>query len=403
MEPPSMLQHKELPSSDAETDRMEGIDERESQLEQLAEAQENKRKRNSESDDVAGKKAKVEDQKETDGTEENKEPEGRCSGKDSAQIEVKHEKTYIQGGADNNEQTSVEEGKHENKKQIEDGTAKKEEEVAADGNDEEEEEEEEEDGDDDEEGEGGRKGAEGELQNNVKERDNDANEHQVERKNKGLEEREMNRVNAVNDLKEIEILFAQLKDKLYETQLTKLEFELKLCENNQHPELLDYMRMIDEDFKKKTERLMNLQKYQLKTLDNQTRATRVAIHQQFMKLRQDIKQEEVVKITTDWYDINKERKVLDMQAMGLPEYYQYNRSINSYNIQQYIPSLINQRNSTYRELAKIQGLINYKEMFPSSLNNLKGCTRDELDEDLKDLGLFKNGTAKKNSATDNSV
>ena len=122
-----------------------------------------------------------------------------------------------------------------------------------------------------------------------------------------------------------------------------------------------------------------------------------------MKLRQDIKQEEVVKITTDWYDINKERRVLDMQAMGLPEYYQYNRSINSYNIQQYIPSLINQRNSTYRELAKIQGLINYKEMFPSSLNNLKGCTRDELDEDLKDLGLFKNGTAKKNSATDNSV
>lgn len=314
------MERKDIPSSDAETDRMEEMDERESDLAQM-----------SESDNTTTKKRELEDTPMTEDTVD---------------------------------------------------TTSKKQKVSSDGNDNEIAEGDEDEEDVDEEAEEGMDDESGEAEPEVKEETEAEKELRIEE-----EEKEKHRVNAMNGLKDIEVIFAKLKDKLYETQLLKLEFELKLCENNQHPELKEYMKLIDEDFQKKSARLINLQKYRLKCLDNQTRATRVSIHQQFMKLCQDLKSKEIVDITTNWYDINKERRTMDMQTLELPEYYQFNKSINSYNINDYVPNLVSQRNATYKELSTLQGLIQYKHIFPSTLNNLTSCSQDEIDSDLKAMGI----------------
>lgn len=382
---------KEIPSSDAETDRMEGVDERESQLEQLAST---KTASTAEfSSAMTGNPATApsstsSDHQVFDGTVHDNDKKRSLETADGAvrdderpgetQKKIKLEEnggTAQESAAatEEPEQPAEKEKKTKEEKENGNGDARTAESNKLDdeeedlGEDEEEEEEDEEEEEEEEEEEKLKKAQ--------------AEEEEEEQK-------ENNRVAAMNRLKDIEILFAQLKDKLYETQLRKLEFELKLCQTNKHPELLDYMKMVDDDFQKKAERLMNLQKYKLKCLDNQTRAYRVVLHQQFMKNRQDLKSQEVVKITTDWYDINKERRTMDMQTLELPEYYQYNESVNSSNIESYLPTLVHQRNSVYKELSVLQGLVDYKQMIPSSLNNLRGCSEEEINTDLQEMGLI---------------
>lgn len=325
------MEKKEIPSSDAETDRMEEMDDRESDLALMSE-------------NDKGKKRDLAD------TESSEDPS------DSA-----NKRPKVSNGTENldAEEEVDEEPEEEPEEEMEDDPAASE--------------------------------------NNTNGEVKEETEEQKRRKEEEAEN-EANRVKAMNGLKEIEICFAKLKDKLYETQLTKLEFELKLCEDNKHPELLEYMKLIDEDFQKKSTRLINLQKYRLKCLDNQTRASRVAIHQQFMKLCQDFKNKEIVDITTNWYDINKERRTMDMQNLELPEYYQYNKAINSYNINDYLPNLVSQRNATYKELSRLQGLVQYKQIIPSTLNNLTSCTQEEIDSDLKAMGI----TSSKSNSNSNS-
>ncbi|GMF07457.1 unnamed protein product [Ambrosiozyma monospora] len=197
---------------------------------------------------------------------------------------------------------------------------------------------------------------------------------------------------AIEELKDIETDFAKLKDKLYNTQQTKLEFELKLCEANKHPDLLRYIDLIKENFENKVERCVNLQKYKLQCLDKQTKARRVAANQQFLKNCQDYKTKEIVSITSNWYEINKERRNMDSLILNNPEYFQYNLSINSKNVasQDKINNMVVMRNSLYNELSNMKRITKVAHgLVPSSLNNMKSCTNEEINDDLKAMGILK--------------
>ncbi|ODV86241.1 hypothetical protein CANARDRAFT_27493 [[Candida] arabinofermentans NRRL YB-2248] len=198
------------------------------------------------------------------------------------------------------------------------------------------------------------------------------------------------RLNALEDLKVIEIEFASLKDKLYDTQLNKLEYELKLCESKKHPDFLNYLQLIEDNFQNKIEKYINLQKYKLRCLDNQTRATRVSSHQQFYKLSQDLKSGEIMNITSNWYEINKERRSMDNLTLNLPDYYQFNSNITSKNVtsQEKINDLVHKRNSLFGELGLLRSYSKYIGGLPSSLNDLKSCNGEEINEDLKELGII---------------
>lgn len=200
---------------------------------------------------------------------------------------------------------------------------------------------------------------------------------------------EQKRTTAMHELKEIEIEFAHLKDKLYETQLKKLEFELRLCELNRHPDFLYFMKLIDENLKGRIEKSMNLQKYRLKCLDNQTKARRVQIHQQFVKSCEELKYGKIHEITADWYKINKERRQMDSTDSKLPEFYRYNSQITAQNVSnpEVIDCLVRQRNALYHEISSMEGLIKYKRVFPSSLNWLDGCSGKDQSKDMADMGI----------------
>lgn len=321
----TILHKAHLPSSDAETDRMEDVEDRDSELERLAHSKSS----GTEDTSIHTEEVKVEQSEESNKRRSSQEDDYNEQLKKRSKVEAENPSS---------------DGKN----------------IAGD-----------EEGD-----------------SEVSEGDKNADEDVGKEKNEKQDnEREKNRIAAMQDLKGIEVLFAQLKDRLYSTQLQKLELELKLCEENKHPDLLQYLKMVDDDFQMKQQRLLNEQKYKLKCLDNQTRATRTAIHQQFMKDSQNLKAKEMTEITTDWYEINQERRTMDLQELELPEYYQYQSHLTPSNVKQYLPELVNKRNACYKEISELEALSKLKGMLPSALNYLSGCTNTEHEEDLKAMGL----------------
>ena len=123
---------------------------------------------------------------------------------------------------------------------------------------------------------------------------------------------EQTRQNAINDITTIEYKFAELRQKLYETKLYKLELELQMCLEGSHPELRGYYEKIANIRDYKLRRAYQRQKYELKCIDIETHATRTFIHQGYHKRMCDTKNALLDNTTQKWYDINKERRDMDI-------------------------------------------------------------------------------------------
>ena len=124
-------------------------------------------------------------------------------------------------------------------------------------------------------------------------------------------ELENRRLEAMDDIISIEYKFAELRQKLYENKLMKLELELQMCLEGSHPELHGYYEKIASIRDHKLRRAYQRQKYELQCIDKETRATRTMIHQDFYKKVSDLKRELLTSTTKEWYDINKERREMD--------------------------------------------------------------------------------------------
>lgn len=124
-----------------------------------------------------------------------------------------------------------------------------------------------------------------------------------------LEER---RQQALKDITEIEHSFAELRQKLYENKLRRLETELQMCVEGSHPELHEYYEKISKLRDFKLHRTYQRQKYELKCIDIETRATRTMIHQNFLRCVNELRSQLLQDTTTKWYDINKERRDMDI-------------------------------------------------------------------------------------------
>ncbi|KAG0672862.1 Transcriptional regulatory protein [Kluyveromyces marxianus] len=120
------------------------------------------------------------------------------------------------------------------------------------------------------------------------------------------------RQEALSELTKIEVEFAKLRQSLYENKLAKLQNELQMCLDGSHPQLQTYYQKIDSirDFKLK--RMYQRQKYELECIDKETRATRTFIHQDFYRKVSDLKHKLLSDTTQKWYDINKERREMDV-------------------------------------------------------------------------------------------
>ncbi|AMD18838.1 HBL064Cp [Eremothecium sinecaudum] len=120
------------------------------------------------------------------------------------------------------------------------------------------------------------------------------------------------RQDAMKDIIEIEYDFAELRQRLYENELAKLQTELQMCLDGSHPSLQSYYQMIDSVRDSKLKKAYQRQKYELDCIDIETRATRTFIHQNFYRQVSDIKHRLLNETTQKWYDINKERREMDV-------------------------------------------------------------------------------------------
>lgn len=117
---------------------------------------------------------------------------------------------------------------------------------------------------------------------------------------------------ALKEITNIEYKFAQLRQKLYDNQLVRLQTELQMCLEGSHPELQAYYSKIAAIRDYKLHRAYQRQKYELACINTETLATRTFIHQDFHKKVTDLRTRLLNRTTQTWYDINKERRDMDI-------------------------------------------------------------------------------------------
>lgn len=196
----------------------------------------------------------------------------------------------------------------------------------------------------------------------------------VQKKQEEELQRQKYRKEAIEKLTEIEIEFAKLKDKLYEDKLKAFESEIQMCLNGSHPALKSVYEKIEDHRNKKLRLVQNRQKYQLLCIDRQTRAQRLAIHQQFLKEKSEIKMDILDNTTIEWYDINRDRKFMNNIT---PEY--------SFRASNSKPDQIEQANQINHEIDTLS-TINKNFGFPLA-PRISSSTAEEINEDLMALGI----------------
>ncbi|CCD26416.1 Rpd3L histone deacetylase complex subunit DEP1 NDAI_0H02420 [Naumovozyma dairenensis CBS 421] len=150
--------------------------------------------------------------------------------------------------------------------------------------------------------------------------EDEEDEEEVEVPEEGKDKRlaeidhEEQRLNALKEITDIEYKFAELRQKLYENKLLKLETELQMCLEGSHPELQSYYQKIAAIRDYKLRKAYQRQKYELQCIDRETRATRTFIHQDHYKKVNDIRNKLLNDTTETWYDINRERRDLDVMV-----------------------------------------------------------------------------------------
>ncbi|SCU90883.1 LADA_0F06920g1_1 [Lachancea dasiensis] len=125
-------------------------------------------------------------------------------------------------------------------------------------------------------------------------------------------EAESTRLAALKEITEIERQFAELRQKLHDSKMAKLQTETQMCLEGSHPALQDYYQKIDSVRDFKLRRAYQRQKYELECIDKETKATRCFIHQNFQRKVSNLKHDMLVNTTQRWYDINKERREMDI-------------------------------------------------------------------------------------------
>lgn len=174
------------------------------------------------------------------------------------------------------------------------------------------------------------------------------------------------RQEAITFLTEIELQFAEFRNQVHEDQMARYELEIQMCLDGSHPELSSIEASIKGRHDERIERGRALYEYQLQCIQNQTKAMRAHLHQQFVRERFDLRSELLSQTTRKWYQVNYERRAADKMV---PDY--------GYS------GLGHDHVSKGPMLAAIQKFAG----FPAA-PCVSGASVDEKTEDLAALGLF---------------
>lgn len=185
------------------------------------------------------------------------------------------------------------------------------------------------------------------------------------------------RKEALMMLTDIEVEFAKLRDQLDNNKMARYVAEIEMCAEGTHPDLEKACSDIQSVQHERIRRAELRRKYQRICIDIQTRASREHLHQQFMKDRSDIRTKLLSKTTEEWYQVNRERRLMDSMV---PEFgfrppldrLSQHRELESYNSQV----------TLFSDIHKAYGFPAAPEMKPS--------TDEEIEEDFRLFALGAN-------------
>ncbi|KAK9472137.1 Sds3-like-domain-containing protein [Dipodascopsis tothii] len=189
-----------------------------------------------------------------------------------------------------------------------------------------------------------------------------------------IAEKAQKRKDAVVSLTEIEVEFAKLRDRLHDDKVARLRAEIEMCLDGTHPELSG---LYDQIAHKRDDRITLARahwRYRRRCVENQIKAMRVHIHQQYYKNRADLRAKMILDTTQRWYQVNRERRAMDALVPRL-----------GYRIPEKKQIIVRELQAQYDEIAILSGLSKYIG-FPAA-PEVKSASQEEIYEDLQALGI----------------
>ncbi|KAI5848990.1 Sds3-like-domain-containing protein [Tricharina praecox] len=187
-------------------------------------------------------------------------------------------------------------------------------------------------------------------------------------------EEEAKKLKAIEDLAEIEKIFAKLKDSIYNDKLQRVEIEMKMLGEGTHPEYVAQKKCIDERLEEKV-RLADAQyRYAMESLHTSTKVNRAQVHSQYFQQTRQLREESLYNCSELWYEIQRERRASEALV---PEY--------TFRIPDRQSTRVKQRMQYNWEVTLLQGIQQHIG-FPAA-PDVDGATEDEKAEDLEALGI----------------
>ncbi|KAK6336379.1 Transcriptional regulatory protein, variant 2 [Orbilia brochopaga] len=179
---------------------------------------------------------------------------------------------------------------------------------------------------------------------------------------------------AADDLATIEILFAQLRDKIVEERVAEIDKEIAMVQDGTHPELILMSQAIETHKKEKIERANILLNFQLETAEQERIANRSAIWSQYHQDIRETREKSFSDANKLWWAIHRERRAADTSV-----------SDYVYKIPKSVSTQVNHRSRYNAEVSLLSGIA--KNVGFPAVPPMAAATTDEVRADLEAMGV----------------
>ncbi|KAF3909047.1 hypothetical protein ABW21_db0201673 [Orbilia brochopaga] len=179
---------------------------------------------------------------------------------------------------------------------------------------------------------------------------------------------------AADELATIEILFAQLRDKIVEERVGEIDKEIAMVQDGTHPELVLMSQAIETHKKEKIEKANILLNFQLETAEQERIANRSAIWSQYHQDIRETRDKSFSDANKLWWAIHRERRAADTSV-----------SDYVYKIPKAVSTQINHRSRYNAEVSLLAGIA--KNVGFPAVPTMAAATTDEVRADLEAMGL----------------
>ncbi|KAK6342847.1 hypothetical protein TWF718_008230 [Orbilia javanica] len=179
---------------------------------------------------------------------------------------------------------------------------------------------------------------------------------------------------AAEDLATIEILFAQLRDKIVEERVAEIDKEIAMLYDGTHPELILMSQSIEAHKREKIEKANILLGFQEQTAEVERIANRAAIWAQYNQEIRETREKCFSEANTQWWAIHRERRAADTSLSDFV-----------YRIPKSVSTQINHRSRYNAEVSLLSGIAKHVG-FPAA-PTIAGASADEVRADLEAMGL----------------